>query len=527
MKEYQVTVTRNGREQLCSCREGENLLEALTRQGIYISAACGGKGRCGKCGVRFSDGTVPVTEADRHCFSEEQIAEGMRLSCEVYLQADCRIEIESTDEADFDVVTDYRQKNSQAEHADTAAGAGKEGSQIAIDIGTTTLAASLVDAQSGEILHAVTGVNHQRAYGADVISRIQAANDGKLEELSQSIRRDLCGMICRLLSESGAALSGIRRIAIAGNTTMGHLLMGYSCETLGVYPFDPVNIDTTEVTFGELFGEAGAENTLTEEGVQIPVVLLPGISTYVGADISAGMLSCGFDCSEKVNVLIDLGTNGEMVIGSRDGLICTSTAAGPAFEGVNITNGMRATSGAVSGIDDNTGAAKVIGNVSPTGICGSGLIDAVHYFLKTGRICPDGSLADGNLHSLDVAGGVALYDRDIREFQLAKAAVATGFDLLLEKSGISVKDLDAIYVAGGLGNYLDVAKAVQLGLIKADSPAQVIKAGNTALAGCKDLLSGRALEETEAVLPLLSHYSLETDPDFQDRYCENLFFHTK
>ncbi len=533
MKEYQVTVTRNGREQLCSCREGENLLEALTRQGIYISAACGGKGRCGKCGVRFSDGTVPVTEADRHCFSEEQIAEGMRLSCEVYLQADCRIEIESTDEADFDVVTDYRQKNSLAEHADTAAGTGKEGSQIAIDIGTTTLAASLVDAQSGEILHAVTGVNHQRAYGADVISRIQAANDGKLEELSQSIRRDLCGMICRLLSESGAALSGIRRIAIAGNTTMGHLLMGYSCETLGVYPFDPVNIDTTEVTFGELFGEAGAEDTLREEGAQIPVVLLPGISTYVGADISAGMLSCGFDCSEKVNVLIDLGTNGEMAIGNRERILVTSTAAGPAFEGGNISCGMGSVPGAIcqvqiSGTEVSCGT---IGDRPPVGLCGTGVIETACELLKAELIDETGMLDedyfdDGFVLAKTPSGEeISFTQKDVREIQLAKAAVRAGLETLMLRYGVTYDDIDTLYLAGGFGFHLNLEKAAAIGLIPEELLDRAKAVGNSSLGGAAVWLTEPgAAERMERIIAVSEEIPLASDKDFNQFYMDSMFF---
>lgn len=260
VKEYQIICIRDGEERTFTCRENEPLLDALTRQGVYISAACGGKGRCGKCGVRFLQGMTEITEADRQFFSEEQLSEGMRLSCEAYLQENCRIEIESGDEADFDVVSDYREKDETAEQrTESVSGSGNVTGEIAIDIGTTTIAVSLIDADSGEISHTVTGINHQRAYGADVISRIQAANDGKLRDLSRSIRRDLYEMICRLIEETGMKLSGIRRIAVAGNTTMGHLLMGYSCETLGVYPFEPVNISTIETDFEALFAEVREE----------------------------------------------------------------------------------------------------------------------------------------------------------------------------------------------------------------------------------------------------------------------------
>ena len=484
--------------------DGSPLAEALRETGLDFP--CGGKGLCGNCHVELLGGRMAISRQEKELLLRKGLdPEHWRLACLARVTGDVSVRIP---EREAVILSD----------SSRAAFSGEEGYAVAVDLGSTTIAVQLVDRSDGTVTESFTELNSQSAFGADIISRIAYAIQSRenADRLAATVRRQT-GM----MAESAARASGvtdIRNVTIVGNSAMHHLFCGLDATPLSAYPFQSPHNGMCEFSPEEL-------------GWKLPascrVRFMPNISHFVGSDILAGIIHLKMHRSRKPVALMDLGTNGEMVIGSRDGLICTSTAAGPAFEGVNITNGMRATSGAVSGIDENTGAAKVIGNVSPTGICGSGLIDAVHYFLKTGRICPDGSLADGNLHSLDVAGGVALYDRDIREFQLAKAAVATGFDLLLEKSGISVKDLDAIYVAGGLGNYLDVAKAVQLGLIKADSPAQVIKAGNTALAGCKDLLSGRALEETEAVLPLLSHYSLETDPDFQDRYCENLFFHTK
>ena len=560
----------NGDPVMVSTMVGENLLETARKSNVVIDAPCSGNGSCGKCRVKLLGGKLESRQT-RH-ISDAEYAEGWRLACCSQVAGDVEILVPDIASAyrsrmkvadlsspeEIRIFDDSKEKIEEAglpmennihivkvkmdppsledtmpdierliralqeatgiqyirvpysvlrrlpdvlrssdfevqcvisqgkRHVFVYEVSGKDEDLIvgglAVDIGTTTVSAVVVDMTNGKILAKASAGNGQIRYGAGISPR------------------------------------HIFRLAVAGNSTMNHLLMGINADPLRMEPYIPAFFKTNSFYASDI-------NLNVHPDAHI--IMAPNIGSYVGGDITAGTLVSLLWNQPHFSLFIDLGTNGEMVIGSRDGLICTSTAAGPAFEGVNITNGMRATSGAVSGIDDNTGAAKVIGNVSPTGICGSGLIDAVHYFLKTGRICPDGSLADGNLHSLDVAGGVALYDRDIREFQLAKAAVATGFDLLLEKSGISVKDLDAIYVAGGLGNYLDVAKAVQLGLIKADSPAQVIKAGNTALAGCKDLLSGRALEETEAVLPLLSHYSLETDPDFQDRYCENLFFHTK
>lgn len=530
MKEYQITAIRGGEEQTFFCRENESLLEAFTRQGVYISAACGGRGRCGKCGVRFLQGMTEVTEADRQFFSEEQLSEGMRLSCEAYPQGDCLIEIESGDEADFDVVTDYRQEDiAEARKNETVSGTG----EIAIDIGTTTIAVSLIDTESGEISRTVTGVNHQRAYGADVISRIQAANDGKLQELSRCIRRDLYEMICRLLAEAGMELSGIRRIAVAGNTTMGHLLMGYSCETLGVYPFDPVNIGTIRTDFEELFAEAREEKQDIRGDVSIPVILLPGISTYVGADISAGMLSCGFDRSETVNVLIDLGTNGEMAIGNRDKILVTSTAAGPAFEGGNISCGMGSVPGAVCQVEINgtNVTCQTIGEKPPLGLCGTGVIETAYELLKEDWIDESGMLDEDYFDEGFVLGKtpageeISFTQKDVREIQLAKAAVRAGLETLMLRYGVTCKDIGTLYLAGGFGFHLNLKKAAGIGLIPKELEGRAEAVGNSSLGGAAVWLKeSDAAERMERIVAVSEEVQLGSDKDFNQFYMDEMFF---
>ncbi len=530
MKEYQITVVRRGKAQTFFRREDESLLEAFTRQGVYISAACGGRGRCGKCGVRFLQGMTEITEADRQFFSEEQLSEGMRLSCEAYPVGDCRIEIESGDEADFDVVTGYRREhNAEGRKNETVSGAG----EIAIDIGTTTIAVSLIDAGSGKISGTVTGVNHQRAYGADVISRIQAANDGKLQELSHSIRRDLYEMICRLLAEAGMELSGIRRIAVSGNTTMGHLLMGYSCETLGVYPFDPVNIGTIQTDFEELFAEVRTEKQDVRGKVSIPVILLPGISTYVGADISAGMLSCGFDCSETVNVLIDLGTNGEMAIGNRDKILVTSTAAGPAFEGGNISCGMGSVPGAICQVEINGTDVncRTIGEKPPLGLCGTGVIETAYELLKEEWIDESGMLDedyfdDGFVLGKTPAGDeISFTQKDVREIQLAKAAVRAGLETLMLRYGVTCRDIGTLYLAGGFGFHLNLKKAVGIGLIPKELESRAAAVGNSSLGGAAVWLTEPgAAERMERIVAAAEEVQLGSDKDFNQFYMDEMFF---
>ena len=239
---------------------------------------------------------------------------------------------------------------------------------------------------TGKAVHTVTTINHQRAYGADVISRMQASMGGKKEALRQSIQTDLTEGIKRLLEESGVEAGKVRRVAIGGNTTMGHLLMGYDCDTLGVYPFTPVNIDFIEGSFQEILG-----NDLLDAST----VLLPGISTYVGGDIVSGLLSLGFDSREQVCLLVDLGTNGEMALGNRDKIMVTSTAAGPAFEGGNISCGMGSVAGAICSvkIEDGTVSVKTIRGQAPVGLCGTGVVETVAELVKE-EIVEDSGLLD-------------------------------------------------------------------------------------------------------------------------------------
>ncbi|MCC8029435.1 MAG: 2Fe-2S iron-sulfur cluster binding domain-containing protein [Lachnospiraceae bacterium] len=241
-------------------RKGESLLSALLRSHICVNAVCGGKGHCGKCRVQVLSEVKEATAADRRFFREDELADGMRLACGYYPEGRCKIRIFSVDEEDFEIVTDVTRNPSPAQNLRDSR------YDIAVDIGTTTLAMSLVLCDDAQMIHTVTGVNHQRVCGADVISRIQAANEGHLQELSRCIRKDLFDLILRLLRETGTPISRIRRIAAAGNTTMGHILMGYSCETLGVYPFEPVSLSLTQIHCAELFA-AATEDSCVHGGI--------------------------------------------------------------------------------------------------------------------------------------------------------------------------------------------------------------------------------------------------------------------
>lgn len=522
----EIKVIREGTSFVFQGNTKEDLLTQLRDQGVYISAACGGKGRCGKCRVQVTKGAGEPSEADVQCLEPEELSAGWRLSCTMYPKEDCQIRIVSVDESEFAVVASHQEDevgNVQEE----------QGYDIAIDIGTTTIAIELVGRESGRALHTVTAINHQRAYGGDVISRIQASNDGELESLKESIRKDLYEGICRLLKESGAVPERIGKIAIAGNTTMGHLFMGYSCETLGVYPFTPVNIKTITERFEEVFRKQIKEGGQDAPRLFVDVILLPGISTYVGADISAGLLACNFDKLEKPCLLIDLGTNGEMAIGCRDRILVTSTAAGPAFEGGNISCGMGSVPGAVCNVSVQEGNVKVetIGGKPPIGLCGTGVIETVYELVKEELVDETGMLEedyfDDGFPLAQTAGGepIVFTQKDVREIQLAKSAVRAGLETLLKRYGIGYEEVDRVFLAGGFGYRVDLKKAVGIGMLPEELEGQTIAVGNSSLAGAGDYLTQKdAGERLERIIASSCEVELSSDKDFNAFYTEYMFF---
>ncbi|MBO5069855.1 MAG: 2Fe-2S iron-sulfur cluster binding domain-containing protein, partial [Roseburia sp.] len=263
-------------------KEKESILDALMAMDASFGAVCGGVGRCGKCKIRVTEGCLPATSYDTAYFSKEEIDLGMRLSCKAYPSEPLQVELNFQREADFQAVVDFNQEYRKTEKTDTYG--------IAVDIGTTTIAIQLISLNNGERLAVHAGINHQRNYGADVISRIKAASEGKNEAMQASVRRDLAEGIRAVVEKSRVQPGSVTEVAIAGNTTMIHLLMGYDCKGLGEYPFTPVNIHLIEDSY---------ENILADFFLSARVRILPGISAFVGGDIAAGLYTCNVDRSEK------------------------------------------------------------------------------------------------------------------------------------------------------------------------------------------------------------------------------------
>ena len=515
-----------------------SLLTLLQEMGEFLPAYCGGKGVCGKCKVRIrkKDGGQPeITVTDRAFFTEEELKDGWRLACCVTAEQGMLVELAGeSDEEEMEIAVDFRlgveseaaslPADREREESDTetvvSAMKQKEGTcpgeseddreyVMVVDIGTTTIAASLVDLSAGQILKTVTGVNHQRRYGADVVSRMQASNEGKGSELQRSIEEDLAGLAERL----GVDYDRIP-IIISGNTTMEHLLQNLSCRTLGKAPYDPVDISLHDYK---------------------NMTILPGISTFVGADIVSGIIACGMDQSEEISLLIDLGTNGEMAIGNKDRILVTSTAAGPAFEGGNICHGVAGIPGAISSVEiedskipggDAAVHVQTIGDKEAIGLCGTGVIEAVYEMLKQEWIDMTGRMeAPYDKEGFRLSGQIALYQKDVREIQLAKSAICAGAETLISEYGIKPRKVDKVYLAGGFGQKINVDKALGIGLLPRIKPERIRAVGNSSLAGAILYATDPSVRARYLKVAAEStEIALATNKKFNNLYIERMLF---
>lgn len=478
------------------------LQDILFEHGVEFP--CGGRGRCKGCKIKVLAGRLPITEEDSRKLSAHELAEGWRLACRARAEGDLKIDLQQweatilTDESEFPFTP-------------------REGLGIALDLGTTTLVAQLVDLQTGHVLGVRTALNAQAQHGADIMSRVEFGVAGGGRLMLQSLIRDQIGDLCRDLATSHAGPEQtIRSVILVGNTVMHHLFCGIDPEPLSHYPFEPQSAGLQTFPARDL-------------GWDLPgnpaVRFLPCLGGFVGSDILAGVLATRLQETDALVALIDLGTNGEIVVGNRERMLCASTAAGPAFEGARISMGMRAATGAISKVRVESGklVCHVLGQSPARGICGSGLVDAVAAALDLGLVKPNGRLANGN--SLELAPPVLLNQWDVRELQLAKGAIAAGFRLLLQQWDATEADLKEVYLAGAFGNYINQASARRIGLL--NFPAEKIRpAGNTALLGAK-----LALFETDGhdgayphVLARVQHVSLHEDPRFQETYVEEMGF---
>jgi uncharacterized 2Fe-2S/4Fe-4S cluster protein (DUF4445 family) len=419
---------------------------------------------------------------------------------------------------------------------------------IAFDLGTTTVVATLLDLTAGTPLAVASMLNKQQPFGADVITRISAImmEPGAIDTLARLARETLAELTAEVCAQAGVDAREVCEVALAGNATMTHIALGIDPEPLGVAPFIMAARQLPEV--------------LATADLGLPVhpraraFMFPAFGAYVGGDITAGLLASGMDRDSRTRLFVDIGTNCEIVLGNRDWLLATAAPAGPAFEGAAIRCGMRAAAGAIEVVSITPDGVdlKVIGDAAPAGLCGSGLVDAVASLVgvglldRSGRFVPEeqaAAIAPGLagrltrlgqervfvLHWLaepgDVSRSVYLSQRDVRELQFAKAAIATGWNILLDEAGLAPGDIQQVLLAGSFGSYLSPASAIRIGLVPRLAVARVVSAGNVAGEGAKmALLSVRERAGALALQEEVRYVELSDRADFNDAFVDQLQF---
>lgn len=394
--------------------------------------------------------------------------------------------------------------------------------QIAVDLGTTTIAMQLLSGEQAVPVKTYTAVNSCRRFGADVITRIQNAVNGGLLTLQKLSKQDVLGGIHALCRDAGISLQEIQRIGIAGNTTVSQILLGKDLKGLASYPFTPSYHSFEKLAFTQLFDSQESE---------AEVIVFPPISGFVGGDIVAGLFQCGYLGRKRPAMLIDIGTNGEMAIGDGEKILCTSVAAGPAFEGGGLRYGVGSISGAVSAFELQGNGRKVttINDAVPVGICGTGMVEILSE-LKDKRILNrDGNLSERYLEEgyqiaqNEKGQSISVYQQDIRELQLAKGAIGAGIELLAKCYGKAYREIPEVFVAGGFGYRMNIRKAVNIGIFPREFLGKIKAVGNTSLAGVESFLRDQDAEEKiSSLVASATEVVLAKTEEFEKVYVHHL-----
>lgn len=443
---------------------GRKLSDVLTENRLIVEHPCGGRGLCRKCTVRVNGREV--------------------LSCAYVITEDITVELPEAGEVfSIERLSDKEENGSLF---------------LCLDVGTTTLEMALVDATSNQILRIIKATNPQGSVGADVISRIDFCRKNGVTYLNKL----LVDKINELIKELGVC---VEKMYVAGNTTMLHTFLGEDCSSLGVAPYTPMFLE----------GKTADAESVGIENVG-EVECLPGIHSFVGADIVAGLNVADMPSPGKYNLLIDLGTNAELALWNADGGICTSAAAGPCFEGANISCGMSAVSGAISSFRE--GRLEVIGNTQPKGLCATGLIDVISALLRSGAIDKTGFMAE----DFSLAYGVTLTQEDVREYQVAKSAVLSAVKTLVREKGITFEDIQKVYISGGFSHGLNIKNAIETGLFPAELENKCSVSGNTSLLGTVRCALGR--ENINDFVTSFRYIDLSQDEYFSMEFIKNMEF---
>ncbi|MCR5303059.1 MAG: ASKHA domain-containing protein [Lachnospiraceae bacterium] len=495
------------------CRD--TVSTALRENGCAIHMPCGGCGRCGKCRILFTEGAPSPSESDLLYLSKQEIRMGYRLACTSRLTSDAAIRLPSFDESRMYAVAGNSGENEGILLSDVNA---HHGSRLAIDIGTTTIAEALILGDSEEVVYG-TALNRSRIYGADVLSRVSAWEGGHRDEIYNMLREDVEELAAELIETAGCRkpLTAV----ISANTAMQHMFEGESCRGLMAYPFDAGDIGIREIDTckGALEG--------------VPVVMLPGVSAFVGADIVSGLYCIleGPVTGDEKAVFIDVGTNAEMAVLRNGRLYVTSAAAGPAFEGGEISWGMGSIPGAICRVEADADGKPVYSTISdekPMGICGTGLIDILGY------LSDSGILADGFALPVEYAANgypvaaapdgrmITVTQKDIEALRLAISAVRTGLEILLKRTGDRDFSGYKAYVAGGFGTGLREESALSSGLLPGELKGSIKALGNASLAGALKYLTDEDSEVMRKLASSAEPVELASEPEFNEIFVRNL-----
>jgi len=409
---------------------------------------------------------------------------------------------------------------------------------LCFDIGTTTISGQLVDLNSKKVLGTRATYNKQASFGSDIITRIvYAKQEDGLEQLHHAVVDGINNMIKDLAQEHGIDLNDVNCILCAGNTTMVHLLLRVDPTYIRREPYVPT------ANFVPTVRAAEAGIKINPRGL---LSCIPGVSSYVGGDVTAGVLSCGLDQEEELCLLIDIGTNGEIVLGNKEFMISAAASAGPAFEGSGVSCGMRASKGAIQKVKIASQGCEVslntIGEVKPRGICGSGYIDIISQMLLTGLIDKDGKIKTGSSRRIrgnesgnefvlafkeepDSTRDIVITEADIENIKRAKAAIYSAANILIMHMGFGFQDIKKIFIAGGFGNYLDIDNAIRIGLLPDVERKRFIFVGNSSLAGAREVLfSYEAMKNAENIARKITYFELSVEQGYMDEYMAALFF---
>lgn len=481
---------------------------ALLSDAIFTQHAldmpCAGYGRCGKCRVIAHGAISPLTDVEKTHLTAEEIAQGVRLACCTHIMGNCTILLSATNTSQICIdgaMPDFV-------HAPFYSTYG-----VAVDIGTTTLATRLYG-PNGILLAQGSSLNPQAYWGADVISRVQAALNGKADLLSKTVCAGIGALLKQMAAKADIAVNSIDGIVITGNTAMLYLLTQTNPKCLASAPFLATHL------FGETIEAASLHLPCHNALVYLP----PCISAFIGADTTTALLASGICEKENSHMLVDIGTNGEIALWHHGRLSCCSTAAGPAFEGSGISMGMAGKNGAVDHVYTNGTAlcAHVIEEASPKGICGSGVVDALACLLQLDQMDTTGILKQD---PMPIASPVCLTQRDVRMAQLAKSAIRAGMQTLLTAERIETGDISELAVAGGFGSYLNVKNAGRIGLLPEELTSRTRVLGNAALCGAAMLLLNRHFIHRVELLAACAHtVDLSSNSVFMEAYIENILF---